>query len=111
MKTTIKQKLTNLMILLSLMMPMSITSAFAADAVSGDLNVYKSPSCGCCGKWVEHLNNEGIQTSVHNSDSLAEIKLELGIAAPLQSCHTAVSKAGYVALADKSTRATGVNVW
>ncbi|MFT4764580.1 MAG: hypothetical protein ACI9OH_001675 [Oleispira sp.] len=60
------------------------------------LEVYKHPSCGCCGKWIDHLNESGLTTGIHNSKKLAEFKEEKGIAPKFRSCHTAVSKDGYV---------------
>jgi hypothetical protein len=60
------------------------------------LEVYKHPSCGCCGKWIDHLNESGLTTGIHNSKKLAEFKEEKGIASKFRSCHTAVSKDGYV---------------
>jgi|TARA_B100000745_G_C20150463_1_gene394462 hypothetical protein len=60
------------------------------------LNIYKSPSCGCCGKWVEHMTNNGFSANIHHPDNLTSIKREKGIGTQYQSCHTAVSKDGYV---------------
>jgi hypothetical protein len=60
------------------------------------LDVYKHPSCGCCGKWIDHLNSNGLTTGIHNRTSLAEFKGEKGIAPKYRSCHTAVTKDGYV---------------
>ncbi|MFT4907140.1 MAG: hypothetical protein ACI978_001215 [Oleispira sp.] len=60
------------------------------------LEVYKHPGCGCCGKWIDHLNESGLTTGIHNSKKLAEFKEEKGIAPKFRSCHTAVSKDGYV---------------
>jgi hypothetical protein len=82
-----------LAMLAALISPATLASE---DSVQQELKVYKSPSCGCCGKWVEHLNTQGLKTNVQNSNRLAEIKAELGIAPAQQSCHTALSSAGYV---------------
>jgi len=32
--------------------------------------VHKSPSCGCCGLWVKHLEDSGFQVEVRNSDDV-----------------------------------------
>lgn len=61
-----------------------------------NLKVYKSPTCGCCGEWVEHVKKSGFDTDVEDLDSLNEIKQQYGVAPKLQSCHTAVSKEGYI---------------
>ena len=57
-------------------------------AITG--TVFKSPSCGCCAKWVSALNEAGIELTVKDLDSVAKIKQMLRVPAELQSCHTAV---------------------
>ena len=59
------------------------------------LEVYKSPWCGCCGAWVEHMQAAGFAVAVNELDDLAPLKAMLGVAPELQSCHTAVVD-GYV---------------
>ena len=54
------------------------------------LTVYKSPTCGCCGDWVEHMEGEGFIASVHDQDNLDAVKNKLGIGTGVRSCHTAV---------------------
>jgi hypothetical protein len=60
----------------------------AADPVR--VQVYKSPTCGCCNKWIDHLESNGF--SVHATDvpDLAPIKAENGVPRRLASCHTAI---------------------
>lgn len=60
------------------------------------LDVYKRATCGCCRKWVDHINEYGFSTNSHNKNDLTALKKEKGIAPVYQSCHTAVSKEGYV---------------
>lgn len=60
------------------------------------LTVYKSPSCGCCGEWVEHIEAAGLQSSTEHPEDLSSIKTKLGVPENLRSCHTAVSRQGYV---------------
>ena len=59
------------------------------------ITVYKSPTCGCCSKWIEHLVEEGYEVVAKDVDNLAAIKAELGVGPHLSSCHTAVVD-GYV---------------
>lgn len=68
----------------------------AVGSAQADFQVYKSPSCGCCGEWVEHLNSNGFTTAVHHPDDLALLKEQSGVAPEYQSCHTAVSQHGFV---------------
>lgn len=57
--------------------------------VAADIVVYKSPTCGCCGKWVEHMEKAGFSVDVENMSDVAPIKRELGVPGRMQSCHTA----------------------
>ena len=59
------------------------------------LLVHKTPTCGCCKKWVDHMKVEGFLLETKNHQSLLEIKDELKIDAKYRSCHTAVSSDGY----------------
>lgn len=60
------------------------------------LDVYKSPTCGCCKKWISHINDNGFESKVHSSQNFSVIKDKKGIAPRYRSCHTAISKDGYV---------------
>lgn len=65
--------------------------AGAADAV----DVYKSPNCGCCGAWVEHLRQAGFAVRTHDVNDVPAARQRLGMPERLGSCHTA-KVAGYV---------------
>ncbi len=54
------------------------------------LTVYRSPTCGCCGAWVEHMEAHGFRPQVRMSDDMDAIKQHYGIPEVLASCHTAV---------------------
>ncbi|PKO86384.1 MAG: metal-binding protein [Betaproteobacteria bacterium HGW-Betaproteobacteria-12] len=66
-------------------------SASAAEEVE----VYKSPYCGCCGKWVEHLQAAGFAVRTHEVNDVPAARQRLGMPERLGSCHTA-KVAGYV---------------
>ncbi len=53
------------------------------------VTVYKSPRCGCCGKWVNHLRENGFNVIVKNEDNMNRIKRRFQIPGTLRSCHTA----------------------
>ena len=59
------------------------------------LVVHKSPSCGCCGLWVEHMQQAGFPVEVRDTNDLNPIKERLGVPYGKGSCHTA-EVAGYV---------------
>ena len=53
------------------------------------VEVWKSPSCGCCQVWIEHLESHGFSTRVHDVGNTAK-RAQMGIALVHGSCHTAV---------------------
>ena len=53
------------------------------------VEVYKTPTCGCCGTWVEHLRADGFTVRVTDMPDLSRIKSSNRIPPSLQSCHTA----------------------
>jgi hypothetical protein len=53
------------------------------------ITVYKSPSCDCCRKWVEHLRNNGFEVTTRDLEDLKEVKDTFGVPTTLRSCHTA----------------------
>ena len=54
------------------------------------IDVYKTPTCGCCALWVKHLEENGFKTRVTEMDDLSEVKKKQGVPAKATSCHTAV---------------------
>jgi hypothetical protein len=50
--------------------------------------VHKTPWCGCCGAWVEHMQHAGFEVEVHDMDDLGPIKERLGVPYAKGSCHT-----------------------
>lgn len=56
--------------------------------------VYKDPQCGCCGKWIEHMEQAGFDLQAKDIEDLSAIKREFGIQPSQQSCHTGVWKTG-----------------
>jgi len=59
------------------------------------ITVYRTPTCGCCLAWVDHLRESGFAVSVEEMPDLAPIKRDLGVPEDLESCHTA-TVGGYV---------------
>ena len=51
--------------------------------------VSKSPSCGCCQLWVEHMQEAGFTVDVVNTDDMGPIKQRVGVPYGKGSCHTA----------------------
>ena len=59
------------------------------------ITVYKSPTCGCCTKWVSHLQANGFEVETIDLQDMNPVKAEVGISRQLSSCHTAKT-GGYV---------------
>ncbi|HEC05692.1 MAG TPA: DUF411 domain-containing protein [Thiolapillus brandeum] len=64
-------------------------------AQAADVVVYKSPTCGCCKKWVSHMRENGFSVEVHEQYNVTPKKDEYGVPRRLRSCHTA-KVGGYV---------------
>lgn len=75
--------------------PSHALDRFVAGTNLPPMTVYKSPSCGCCTKWVDHVRAAGFTVTVHDTDDVNEVKKTMGVPASLASCHTALV-AGYV---------------
>lgn len=73
-----------------------LLGCLAAAASAQSLLVLKSPTCGCCEGWIDHLDATGFTTEHQHPDNLAERKQQLGIAPRYQSCHTGISEQGFV---------------
>nr|CRH06108.1 conserved protein of unknown function [Candidatus Magnetococcus massalia] len=58
-------------------------------AAAADMVVYKSPSCGCCGAWVDYLEQNGFRVQVENVGDMDAVKDRLGVPDHAASCHTA----------------------
>ena len=57
--------------------------------------VYKTPSCGCCNLWVDHLREAGFEVDARNLNDIIPIKIDAGVPPRMSSCHTALID-GYV---------------
>lgn len=59
------------------------------------VTVYKSPTCGCCTKWMDHLKAAGFTVEAVDQADVSPVKAEHGVPRDLASCHTAIVD-GYV---------------
>lgn len=67
----------------------ALLAAPAAAHAAGTLEVWKSPACGCCGAWVQHLEASGLRVRVHEVQDLDAARRMNGVPQALGSCHTA----------------------
>jgi hypothetical protein len=74
----------------------ALLPSLPARAQSGTkIEVYKSPTCGCCSMWVEHLQASGFEVTAEDVDDLDAVKQMAGVPDHLMACHTAMVD-GYV---------------
>ena len=69
------------------------SSVFAMEGKT--MTVYKSPSCGCCAKWIDSLKSKGFEVKTIETNEVNTIKQKAGLQAGQTSCHTAFVD-GYV---------------
>ena len=69
------------------------SSVFAMEGKT--MTVYKSPSCGCCTKWIDIMKSEGFKVNSIKTNEVNTIKQKAGLQAGQTSCHTAFVD-GYV---------------
>ena len=69
---------------------LSIAPAWAQTTPTVD--TYKSPTCECCGKWIDHMKKNGFKVEIHEVDNIPASRKKLGMPDKLGSCHT--SKVG-----------------
>jgi hypothetical protein len=69
--------------------------ASAESVVATEITVHRSPSCGCCGIWLDHLKKQGFVVNDIKTQDVNLVKQQYGVGAGLASCHTALVE-GYV---------------
>jgi hypothetical protein len=85
------------------MMGLALLASFSAAPMAGfaqttseeaktlpTVQVYKSPTCGCCSKWEDHMREHGFKIESTKTNDMAEVKAGLGVPASSASCHTAM---------------------
>ncbi len=89
---------------MSVLVALLATSAHAEERVRNEtavsdgrlkITVYRSPTCDCCGKWMDYLKKRNFSVTEIPTNRVTETKLALGVPESLASCHTAVIN-GYV---------------
>jgi hypothetical protein len=64
-------------------------SSIATSATATSIDVYKSSTCKCCAKWVDHMRANGFTVNTHDVGN-KEARERAGISTHLGSCHTAL---------------------
>jgi len=82
---------------LATLLLVALAAGFAVKALAEEqLTVYKSPTCGCCTKWIDHIEAAGLKTQYQHPADLDGVKDHFRVPQLARSCHTAVSSQGYV---------------
>ncbi|WP_175036959.1 DUF411 domain-containing protein [Burkholderia contaminans] len=64
--------------------------AFSQKAVAKSVQVWKTPTCGCCEDWISHLKSNGFEVAVQNVDDTVEARRKAGMPDRYASCHTGI---------------------
>lgn len=79
---------------LTSLLALTLSAAPATKTALPKMTVYKTATCGCCAKWVDHMKAAGFNVSVEVVPSTAPYRQQFGMPEKFGSCHTAVA-AGY----------------
>lgn len=67
-----------------------IAASNLAFALDGEISVFKSEGCGCCGQWIAALKNAGLSLDVKSVDDMDAVKAKYHVPEDLISCHTSL---------------------
>jgi len=68
----------------------TLTMASFSVLAKAKIELYKSPTCGCCKEWAAIMEDKGYTVNVHHQDNWSNIKKDFEMPPQLQSCHSAV---------------------
>jgi hypothetical protein len=86
---------------LTLTLPVGVVAQRASDnkpagsPAAQAITVYKTATCGCCTKWVDHLKAAGFNPTVHVVNDMSQSPITKRVPDSLRSCHTATLE-GYL---------------
>lgn len=69
--------------------PAAAVPAVMVDASMPVMTVFKSPTCGCCTAWIDHLRAAGFRVEVTDTADMVAVKTAMGVPPEMGSCHTA----------------------
>ena len=68
----------------------TLTMASFSVFAQANIELYKSPTCGCCKKWAAIMEEKGYTVNIHHQNDWSEVKKSFDMPQQLQSCHSAV---------------------
>src|SRR5690606_38291799 len=66
-----------------------LAPAAALANTSIPIEVWRTPTCGCCEDWLQHLRDNGFEVRAHMVEDTAPVRSQAGMPARYGSCHTA----------------------
>ena len=60
-----------------------------------EITIYRTAACKCCGRWVDHLSENGFPVKVEQVTDLKKVEPRRKVPPKLLACHTAVID-GYI---------------
>lgn len=66
-----------------------LATATPAHAARPVVEVYKSATCSCCHKWIDHLKAHGFEVKATDVPNPGDLRRKFGIAEEHASCHSA----------------------
>lgn len=76
-------------LLIGSILTVNLLSVATQATATATVEVYKSPTCGCCDKWIDHMRDHGFTVKTHDVGN-KEIRKKSGISETVGSCHTAL---------------------
>lgn len=67
----------------------SLAETVTDAAMTPEITVFRSPTCGCCGRWSDHLEAAGFRVVDRTTGDMHSVKQQYGIPPRLETCHTA----------------------
>ncbi len=68
---------------------LALVACGSPEATLPTVQVFKTPTCGCCNDWVDHLRDAGFTVETTDLRDLRDVKHTAGVPHELASCHTA----------------------
>lgn len=78
----VKKQMASVLLMGAVLIPSAV---YAVETIT----VYKTPTCGCCVKWVEHLQQNGFTVDARDVQDTGPHRARLGMPQQYGSCHTA----------------------
>lgn len=78
-------------IALAILLALALSAAPATKTALPKMTVYKTATCGCCAKWVDHMKAAGFNVTVEIVPNTAPYRQQFGMPDKFGSCHTAVA--------------------